>query len=64
LSTEPLVYTRIVDIDAVAQKRAPKADTALYKSAEDVRKVTEMVLKDGLASTLERLDNLLLTIAA
>jgi hypothetical protein len=36
----------------------------LYKSAEDVQKVIDMGLKDGLASTLERLDELLLTMHA
>jgi uncharacterized protein YndB with AHSA1/START domain len=35
-----------------------------YESAEDVQKVMDMGLKDGLASTLERLDELLLTMHA
>ena len=35
-----------------------------YKSAEDVQKSIDMGLKDGMASTLERLDELLLRIAA
>jgi uncharacterized protein YndB with AHSA1/START domain len=35
-----------------------------YSSAEDVQKVIDMGLKDGLASTLERLDELLLTMGA
>ena len=36
----------------------------LYQSAEDVQKVIAMGLKDGLASTLERLDELLSTMRA
>lgn len=35
-----------------------------YNSAEDVQKAIDMGLKDGLASTLERLDELLQTIGA
>jgi hypothetical protein len=36
----------------------------LYSSAEDVQKVIDMGMKDGMTSTLERLDELLLTMAA
>lgn len=35
----------------------------LYNSAEDVQKAINMGLKDGMASTLERLDDLLLSMA-
>ena len=46
------------------QTRTLVTTIVLYKSAEDVQKVIDMGLKDGLASTLERLDELLLTMAA
>jgi uncharacterized protein YndB with AHSA1/START domain len=46
------------------QARTLVTTIVLYKSAEDVQKVIDMGLKDGLASTLERLDELLLTIHA
>jgi uncharacterized protein YndB with AHSA1/START domain len=36
----------------------------LYNSAEDVQKVIDMGLKEGMASTLERLDDLLSTLNA
>ncbi|WP_104656160.1 SRPBCC domain-containing protein [Ralstonia insidiosa] len=36
----------------------------VYNSPEDVQKVIDMGLKDGMASTLERLDELLLVIGA
>jgi uncharacterized protein YndB with AHSA1/START domain len=36
----------------------------LYKSADDVQKVVDMGLKDGMTSTLERLDELLQTLNA
>ncbi len=42
------------------QARTLVTTIVLYKSAEDVQKVIDMGLKDGLASTLERLDELLL----
>jgi len=35
----------------------------LYNSPEDVQKVIDMGLKDGMTSTMERLDELLLTLA-
>jgi uncharacterized protein YndB with AHSA1/START domain len=46
------------------QPRTLVTTIVLYKSAEDVQKVIDMGLKDGLASTLERLDELLLTMHA
>jgi uncharacterized protein YndB with AHSA1/START domain len=46
------------------QARTLVTTIVLYKSAEDVQKVIDMGLKDGLASTLERLDELLLTMHA
>ena len=46
------------------QTRTLVTTIVLYDSAEDVQKVIDMGLKDGLASTLERLDELLLTVAA
>jgi uncharacterized protein YndB with AHSA1/START domain len=46
------------------QTRTLVTTVVLYNSAEDVQKVIDMGLKDGLASTLERLDELLLTLAA
>lgn len=46
------------------QTRTLVTTIVLYKSADDVQKVIDMGLKDGLASTLERLDELLLTIGA
>jgi len=46
------------------QARTLVTTIVLYKSAEDVQKVIDMGLKDGLASTLERLDELLLTLHA
>jgi hypothetical protein len=36
----------------------------LYNSSDDVQKAIDMGLKDGLASTLERLDELLHAIGA
>ena len=46
------------------QARTLVTTIVLYKSAEDVQKVIDMGLKDGLASTLERLDELLLSMHA
>ena len=46
------------------QTRTLVTTIGLYKTAEDVQKVIDMGLKDGLASTLERLDELLLTMHA
>ncbi|KQU67950.1 MULTISPECIES: SRPBCC domain-containing protein [unclassified Rhizobacter] len=46
------------------QTRTLVTTIVFYESAEDVQKVIDMGLKDGLASTLERLDELLLTMAA
>ncbi|GLQ90766.1 SRPBCC family protein [Dyella flagellata] len=47
-----------------AQERTLVTTVVQYNSAEDVQKVIDMGLKDGMASTLERLDELLLTIGA
>jgi len=47
-----------------AKVRTMVTTVVQYNSAEDVQKAIDMGLKDGLASTLERLDELLLTIAA
>ena len=45
------------------QKHTLVTTVVQYKSAEDVQKAIDMGLKDGMASTLERLDELLLVIA-
>jgi uncharacterized protein YndB with AHSA1/START domain len=45
-----------------AKERTLVTTAILYNSADDVQKAINMGLKDGLASTLERLDELLLTL--
>jgi len=45
-----------------AKDRTLVTTRVLYTSADDVQKAIDMGLKDGLASTLERLDELLLSI--
>jgi len=47
-----------------AKERTLVTTVVLYNSADDVQKAIDMGLKDGLASTLERLDELLSTIVA
>lgn len=47
---------------ADAKERTLVTTVVLYNSSADVQKAIEMGLKDGLAATLERLDELLLTI--
>jgi uncharacterized protein YndB with AHSA1/START domain len=47
-----------------ANHRTLVTTVILYSSADDVQKVIDMGLKDGMASTLERLDELLHTMAA
>ena len=49
---------------ADAQKRTLVTTVVLYNSSDDVQKAIDMGLKDGLASTLERLDELLHSIGA
>ena len=48
---------------ADANERTLVTTVVLYNSPEDVQKVIDMGLKDGMTSTLERLDELLLTLA-
>lgn len=45
-----------------AKERTLVTTVVLYNSPEDVQKVIDMGLKDGMTSTLERLDDLLLTL--
>jgi uncharacterized protein YndB with AHSA1/START domain len=47
---------------ADAKERTLVTTVVLYNSPEDVQKAIDMGLKDGLTATLERLDELLLTI--
>ena len=47
-----------------ARERTLVTTVVLYSSPNDVQKAIDMGLKDGLASTLERLDELLLAICA
>jgi uncharacterized protein YndB with AHSA1/START domain len=47
-----------------AKERTLVTTVVLYSSADDVQKAIDMGLKDGLASTLERLDELLDTFGA
>lgn len=47
---------------AGAQDRTTVTTVIQYESAQDVQKVIDMGLQAGLASTLERLDELLLTL--
>jgi uncharacterized protein YndB with AHSA1/START domain len=47
-----------------AKERTLVTTIVVYNSADDVQKAIDMGLKDGLASTLERLDELLCTIVA
>ncbi len=47
-----------------AKERTLVTTVVVYSSAEDVQKVIDMGLKEGMASTLERLDELLLTLGA
>ena len=47
---------------AGAQKRTTVTTVIQYDSAQDVQKVIDMGLQAGVASTLERLDELLLTL--
>ncbi|GLQ94384.1 SRPBCC family protein [Dyella acidisoli] len=47
-----------------AKARTLVTTVVLYSSADDVQKAIDMGLKDGLASTLERLDELLHTMGA
>ena len=47
-----------------ANERTLVTTVVQYNAAEDVQKVIDMGLKDGLTSTLERLDELLLDMAA
>ena len=47
---------------AGAQDRTTVTTIIQYDSAQDVQKVIDMGLQAGLASTLERLDELLLTL--
>ncbi|GCB02488.1 SRPBCC domain-containing protein [Ralstonia sp. SET104] len=49
---------------ADAKERTLVTTVVLYNSPEDVQKVIDMGLKDGMTSTLERLDELLLTLGA
>jgi uncharacterized protein YndB with AHSA1/START domain len=49
---------------ADAKERTLVTTVVVYNSAEDVQKVIDMGLKEGMTSTLERLDELLLTIGA
>ncbi|CAJ0814891.1 MULTISPECIES: SRPBCC family protein [Ralstonia] len=48
---------------ADANERTLVTTVVLYNSPEDVQKVIDMGMKDGMTSTLERLDELLLTLA-
>ena len=53
------------DVSFVAAGAHTVVTTAVsYNSAEDVQKAIDMGLKDGMASTLERLDELLATLPA
>lgn len=49
---------------ADAKERTLVTTVVMYSSADDVQKAIDMGLKDGLASTLERLDELLHTMSA
>jgi uncharacterized protein YndB with AHSA1/START domain len=49
---------------AGAQDRTTVTTVIQYDSAQDVQKVIDMGLQAGLTSTLERLDELLLTLQA
>ena len=46
-----------------ANERTLVTTVVAYNSAEDVQKVVDMGMKEGMTSTLERLDELLLTIS-
>jgi len=48
---------------ADANERTLVTTVVLYNSPEDVQKVIDMGMKDGMTSTMERLDELLLTLA-
>jgi len=47
-----------------AQRRTLVTTVVQYKSPDDVQKVIDMGLKDGMTSTLQRLDELLDALAA
>lgn len=47
-----------------AKERTLVTTVVLYNSPEDVQKVIDMGMKEGMTSTMERLDELLLTLAA